>query len=171
MKNYKQIVLLLGITACSLEQEVSPVGASSGSAGAGADTTQSTGGNGGFGGEHSVGGALGGYGGNGGSTETGGSNAGGSYTGGSYNQGGSGGSEDCGNLLGKFATYSQGGWQHNAAGLIAGILNSGELLIGDKNAVYAGFTTVDAVTGFLPAGGTRTLQGQYTNSLLRLREF
>ena len=33
---------------------------------------------------------------------------GGSYTGGSYNQGGSGGSEDCGNLLGKFATYSQG---------------------------------------------------------------
>lgn len=165
MKNYKQIVLLLGITACSLEQEVGPV-ASAGSAGA--DTIVS-GGNGGVGGDNSVGGALGGYGGHGGSTETGGSNAGGnnsggSYAGGSSDQGGAGGAEDCEHLCGKFVTYSQGGW-NNQDELLSKVIGNG-MLIGKADADYASFTNADAVVAFLPAGGTPdALQGQYVNPL------
>ncbi len=126
--------------------------------------------NGGFGGNYD--GGFGGAG-EGGSLEGGmggNDNAGGASgyngaagNGGEAGNGGAGGmcSEE---LLGKFATYSQGGWHNSATSLISAILSSGDVVIGDKNTDYAVFTTSNAVINFLPAGGTPgALQGQYTN--------
>ncbi len=172
MKNYSELIFLLGVTACGLEPEVGQVNASSGSAGTGGMTTTSSvdggnGGNDGVGGANAGGEATGGFGGSAGSggSDFGGNNSGGSYTGGSSNQGGAGGSEDCGNLLGKFVTYSQGGWHNNKTELISKVIGNG-MLIGKADADYASFTNADAVVAFLPAGGTPdALQGRYTNPL------
>ncbi|MEK6809251.1 MAG: hypothetical protein AABY40_01125 [Nanoarchaeota archaeon] len=111
--------------------------------------------------------AVGGYGGSSDEGTAGNYNgSGGNNTGGSDGgNGGNGGvSWDCGDLLGKFTTYSQGGWHNHAASLLPVILSSGEVVIGDKDQDYAAFTTPDAITGFLPAvDAPGALQGQYTN--------
>lgn len=130
-----------------------------------------TGGNnnqGGFGGAAGVGGSnaggngggninAGGQGGFGGTDGAGGSA-------GAAGNGGAGGS--CEDLLGKFTTYSQGGWHNSAASLLPTILSSGDVVIGDENLDYARFTTPSAITNFLPAMEmSGALQGQYTNPL------
>ena len=77
--------------------------------------------------------------------------------------GGSGG--NCGDLLGSFTTYTQGGWDNHAKILPASIFVNG-VLIGEKNADYALFTSVKAVTDFLPAMDMpNSLKGQYVDPL------
>ena len=132
-----------------------------------AGSTAANSGNGSTGGAMNQGGIN--QGGFSGAAGVGGSNAGGSDGGyGGYNattggNGGAGGS--CGDLLGKFTTYTQGGWDNHAGSLPASLFVNG-VLIGMQNADYAKFTTVKAATAFLPTMGMpAALQGKYVDPL------
>jgi len=180
-------------SAASSGADGSNVGGFGGSSGGMGGDNSSANGNGGFGGASSTNSAggnynVGGAGGVGGSDQGGfgGNDAGGSLnqvssstvgstsssvtsssTGsGSFSSSGAGGSGgDCGDLLGKFTTYTQGGWDNHTKTLPAALFANG-VLVGDKNSDYALFTSVNAVTDFLPAMEMpNALKGQYVDPL------
>ncbi len=127
------------------------------------ETSGNTGGNGGSITTGGMGGEAGNGGNNhGGFTGYGGNNNYGGF-GGAAATGGAGG--DCEDLTSKFTTYSQGGWNNHVNILPQTLFVTG-VLIGKDSSDYALFTSVNAVTDFLPAMGTPgALQGQYTNPL------
>lgn len=162
MKNTTTLsaLVLYATAACGIAEEVNSNRAIT-------TTYNETGGNtGGNGGSITTGG-LGGEAGNGGNNYGGFAGQGGNNNhggfGGAVGNGGAGG--DCEDLTGKFTTYSQGGW-NNHANILPSTLFVNGVLIGKNNSDYAVFTSVNAVTNFLPAMGTPgALLGQYTNPL------
>ncbi len=156
MKNKKILstLILYAATACGTTEEVTPTNHNASNTSSGLENS-TTGGND-AGGSYDNGGGMGGFTGYGGNDNQGG-------FGGATGTGGAGG--DCEDLTGRFTTYSQGGW-NNHANILPQTLFVNGVLIGKDSSDYALFTSVNAVTDFLPAMGTPgALQGQYTNPL------